>query len=187
MTPFYTFCLILLISCLLTNVVEGQKFNAFKSYKDAKIKPKHYGREEQRTHPIEEYLTSNQMKMMRARKGGDTADNSFDNNWSGFDTFKKIRQQRGGRKSATAPVDEGDATRRLDATEMDSLYEGQGTSSYFVLVGGLLVMLSVGVMLAFNHAMTSLDKNTDKQAEDKQRMVSSLPMMDTQDQIENLA
>ena len=85
--------LFLLLSILvLFNLVHSQKFNAFKSYKDAKVKPRHYGKGDQRTHPIEEYLTDNQMKMMRARKGGDTEDNSFDNNWSGFATFQKLRK-----------------------------------------------------------------------------------------------
>ncbi len=66
MLSFYT---LLIVCCILWVSSNGQKFNAFKSYKDAKIKPKHYGRTEQRSHPIEEYLSDNQIKMLRSRRG----------------------------------------------------------------------------------------------------------------------
>ncbi len=65
----------------------AQSFNSFKSYKDAKVKPKQYATKNT-DHDIEEYLTPLQQKMLRARTGKDTADVMFDNKWSGFNGFK---------------------------------------------------------------------------------------------------
>lgn len=65
----------------------AQNFNAFKDYKDAKVKPKQYAAKNT-DHDIEEYLTPLQQKMLRARTGKDTSDVMFDNKWSGFNGFK---------------------------------------------------------------------------------------------------
>lgn len=72
----------------------GGKFNYYKSYKDAKEKPKNYGKKIQRNHPITEYLSPEQMKMFQKRYGPDESDAMFDNNWSGKNTIRSNPQRR---------------------------------------------------------------------------------------------
>ncbi len=87
--PYLTLYLIVVL--ILTVPSGAQKFNAFKSYKDAAVKPANYGRVERRNFPIEEYLSGNQMKMMRSRRGADRSEDMFDNSWSGFKQYKENR------------------------------------------------------------------------------------------------
>ena len=69
---------------LQINLVCSQtKFNMFKSYKNAKVRPKQYS-QRSRPHSIEEYLSPSQMKMLRERSGPDKSENMFDANWSGY-------------------------------------------------------------------------------------------------------
>ncbi|RYG93935.1 hypothetical protein EON65_58215 [archaeon] len=69
-----------LVALLVLNVflASGQKFNAFKSYKNARVKPRNYGSVERRDHDIGEYLTVEQIRMMRKRKGRDEPEDMFD-------------------------------------------------------------------------------------------------------------
>ena len=77
---------IFLIFCLLLHCTKSQsEYNLFKSYKDADIKPHHYGKNLRRQHPIEEYLTGNQIRMMKHRKSKSIhSDAKFKSNWSGI-------------------------------------------------------------------------------------------------------
>ena len=76
--------------------ITGQQFNVFKSYKDAKVKPKRYGAKIQKNHDVTEYLNDNQMKMYKSRYGPNQAGEEFDNNWSGYDkgARKALRKKR---------------------------------------------------------------------------------------------
>mmetsp|Transcript_31785 Transcript_31785/g.53617 ORF Transcript_31785/g.53617 Transcript_31785/m.53617 type:complete len:180 (+) Transcript_31785:63-602(+) len=85
-------------SLLIANVGNTQEFNAFKSYKEAKVKPPHYGKLEKRSHPMEEYLTGPQMRMMKHRKSRKKHRDSvlYHEKWSGFhvdSTDKRLLQQ----------------------------------------------------------------------------------------------
>lgn len=88
---FNILCLAVLLLSFFASPSNAQKFNAFKSYKDAAVKPANYGRVQRRNFPIEEYLSGNQMKMMMARRGKDRPEDTFDNNWSGFKQYKDNR------------------------------------------------------------------------------------------------
>lgn len=107
-----------------------QKFNIFKSYKDATVKPDNYGKVIRKDHPVTEYLDSKQLKMLRERTGPDTADNTFDNHWSGFkdksllNQSKQKRKGGGGggtrkrnmRKVKKNPAEDGDSAEDADET-----------------------------------------------------------------------
>jgi len=57
----------------------------FKSYKDKPIKPPHYGKSEKRSFHISEYLTPQQIRMMRHRQSqADHPTAKFKSNWSGL-------------------------------------------------------------------------------------------------------
>ena len=71
----YLVCVALAL-CIISSW--GQKFNSFKSYKNARVKPRNYGKIERRDHDIEEYLTAEQVRMMSKRKGRDEAEDLFD-------------------------------------------------------------------------------------------------------------
>jgi hypothetical protein len=77
---------------LLFYLSYSQKFNYFKSYKDAAVKPKNYGRKVQRDHSVTEYLSPNQIKMLRKRKGPDEPNNMVDASWTGLN--KQSRRLR---------------------------------------------------------------------------------------------
>lgn len=87
------------ILSMLISYVACQRFNTFKSYKDAAVKPANYGKVIQKDHPITEYLDSKQLKMLQERTGPVTPDNSFDNSWSGFkdkSVLAELKKKRGG-------------------------------------------------------------------------------------------
>ena len=79
------FVLILIGMLVLINMTNSQqKFNIFKSYENANVKPKQYSKKYLR-HSIDEYLTSVQKQMMKRRKDKkDQQNDLFDENWSGF-------------------------------------------------------------------------------------------------------
>ena len=61
-------------------------FNAFKSYKDAAVKPPHYGKKLKIMHPAHEYLSENQLRMMTHRKSKNHhPDAVYKETWTGFD------------------------------------------------------------------------------------------------------
>ena len=62
--------------------LQGQ-FDAFKSYANARVKPPQYAKKNLR-HSTSEYLTQNQMYMMKMRTGPDDPAHSFSASWSGF-------------------------------------------------------------------------------------------------------
>lgn len=105
---------LLLVHCLAF-VCFSQQFSVFKSYKDAKVKPKNYGRKIQREHATEEYLDETQLKMLRARKSAvtDAADVMTDQ-WSGFEVNKKLRKRAGAAPRAAA-AERFQTERRLGA------------------------------------------------------------------------
>lgn len=82
MTIFILILIGLLVTINMTN--SQQKFNIFKSYENAKVKPKQYTKKHLR-HPINEYLTKVQKQMLRKRiDKKDNIGDLFDENWSGF-------------------------------------------------------------------------------------------------------
>ncbi len=88
-------CSILIICVIiLTRTSEAQnKFNHFKSYKDSKVKPPHYGMKVKNSHPIHEYLNEDQKRMMKHRKSDvHHPDAVYKETWSGFD--KSTRRLR---------------------------------------------------------------------------------------------
>jgi hypothetical protein len=93
MTKISTIFVLVILSCL-SIISLAQNFNNFGSYKDAKVKPRNYGKVLKRRHPVTEYLSENQIEMLMRRKAPTTADHSFDNNWSGFNEYKKVVKNR---------------------------------------------------------------------------------------------
>jgi hypothetical protein len=67
-----------------------QEFNVFKSYGNAKTRPKQYSKRIRTRHVIDEYLSPMQREMQSNRKGRDKPDNMFKNDWSGFDKLRKL-------------------------------------------------------------------------------------------------
>jgi len=88
----------LFLSCIV--LVTCQTFNVFKSYKDAKVKPKNYAKQIQTEHPAEDYLDETQMKMLSMRNSKNVpASAAISDNWSGF---KQYQQSDTGRARATS-------------------------------------------------------------------------------------
>jgi hypothetical protein len=81
----------LLYFTMLAVLAQSQvRFNAFKSYKDERIKPPHYAKKEVNRHPINEYLTGNQLRMMKHRNSErHHPDAVYKENWSGFDKDRR--------------------------------------------------------------------------------------------------
>lgn len=80
--------IVLAVLSVLTNA--QTRFNPFKSYKDERIKPPHYAKKEVNRHPIDEYLSGNQLRMMKHRKSNKYhPDASYKENWSGFDKERR--------------------------------------------------------------------------------------------------
>lgn len=79
--------LFLLVVLGLFALLHAQKFNTFKSYAKAKVRPEKYAKRSTR-HAISEYLTPIQIKMLNERNSKDTPDVMFDNKWSGFNGFQ---------------------------------------------------------------------------------------------------
>ncbi len=67
------------------------EFNEFKSYQNARKKPPQYGNQKRQHHDIKEYLTANQLRMMKYRYGKDEPAVMFDGKWSGFDKGYNIK------------------------------------------------------------------------------------------------
>ena len=62
-----------------------QKFNVFKSYANADVKPPQYAKQKKHLrHSINEYLDPIQMKMKQVRESPDRPDAMFHAKWSGF-------------------------------------------------------------------------------------------------------
>lgn len=77
---------VLLVLCALMLALAQNKFNAFKSYRHEKVKPPHYGTKEVIRHPIHEYLSEPQKRMMKHRKSAvHHPDAVYKEGWSGFD------------------------------------------------------------------------------------------------------
>lgn len=71
---------------VLAMVSAQNKFNAFKSYRHEKVKPPHYATREVIRHPIHEYLSEPQKRMMKHRNSNaHHPDAVYKENWSGFD------------------------------------------------------------------------------------------------------
>lgn len=151
---------LLLVHCLAF-VCLSQQFSVFKSYKDAKVKPKNYGRKIQREHAVEEYLDETQLKMLRARKSAvaDPADVMTDQ-WSGFEVNKKLRK-RSGAAPREAVAERFQTERRLGAAPSSWLELVQRrTSLFFVnraeLNGSFGGSWATGVFVALAFAFCSL-------------------------------
>lgn len=82
----HRFCILIFSFCVAIFAISAtdNKFNRFKSYKDSKYKPIHYGNTEQRNHDVEEYLSPIQKDMYNIRKSPNRAEHMFDSKWSGF-------------------------------------------------------------------------------------------------------
>ena len=74
--------------------VRSDEFNAFKSYQNARKKPPQYGSQNRQHHDVKEYLTVNQLRMMKYRYGKDEPDVMFDGKFSGFDKGYNIKNSR---------------------------------------------------------------------------------------------
>lgn len=76
--------IVVLLSVILM-ISAQNKFNAFKSYRNEKVKPPHYGTQEVIRHPIHEYLSEPQKRMMKHRKSNSHhPDAVYKDTWSGF-------------------------------------------------------------------------------------------------------
>ncbi len=86
---FTLYVLLLIFIMVSINMTNSQhKFNIFKSYENAQVKPKQYSKKQLR-HSNNEYLTSVQKQMLKKRKEKqDNSKDMFDDNWSGFDLEK---------------------------------------------------------------------------------------------------
>lgn len=84
------FLIVLFIACLASGVQGVKKFNYYKSYKNSNSKPKNYGTKIQRDHPITDYLTNEQLVMLKRRKGTDQDGFTFDENWDGKDPKRRL-------------------------------------------------------------------------------------------------
>lgn len=101
----YTFVAIFLLVFVLALTSGENRFNAFKSYKNERIKPPHYAKKEVNRHPIHEYLSDNQLRMMKHRKSKNHhPDAVYKESWSGFDK---------------------DSRRKLDTLSEENTIEGQ--------------------------------------------------------------
>ncbi len=83
---------VVFLSVVLT--VLSDEFNAFKSYQNARKKPPQYS-QNRNHHDIKEYLTANQLRMMKYRYGKDEPDVMFNGKFSGFDKGYNIKNSRG--------------------------------------------------------------------------------------------
>lgn len=81
---------VIALAVLIAVTNAQSRFNPFKSYKDERIKPPHYAKKEVNHHPIHEYLSGNQLRMMKHRKSNKHhPDASYKENWSGFDKERR--------------------------------------------------------------------------------------------------
>lgn len=88
MTTFARIVFLCIVLSLLY-VNSAQEFNAFKSYKNAKQRPPHYAIKEKKRHPIHEYLSKEQIRMMRHRESTQNhPDATYKESWRGFDSPK---------------------------------------------------------------------------------------------------
>mmetsp|Transcript_32491 Transcript_32491/g.30968 ORF Transcript_32491/g.30968 Transcript_32491/m.30968 type:complete len:170 (+) Transcript_32491:195-704(+) len=102
---------LLLISICMISCQSPGKFNIFKDYSKAKIRPAQYSTTRTAVrHPINEYLDEKQMKMKRHRNGPDSPNKMF--------------QDKGWRGSKEANTNTGE-TRRL-------LYKGEAANNTFI-------------------------------------------------------
>ena len=92
------------IALLLGTAAAQNKFNAFKSYRNEKVKPPHYGAKLKNNHPIDEYLNGDQVRMMKHRKSqSHHPDAVYKETWSGFDKpSRKLNAQIVEEKSETS-------------------------------------------------------------------------------------
>jgi len=74
----------ILFSIWIDCINSQRKFNVFKSYENADVKPPQYS-EKRLRHSIKEYLDPVQKKMLHLRHSVDQPNRMFDANWSGFD------------------------------------------------------------------------------------------------------
>lgn len=72
-------------------LVISDEFNEFKSYQNAEKKPPQYGNQKRQHHDIKEYLTANQLRMMKYRYGKDEKDVMYNGKFSGFDKGYNIK------------------------------------------------------------------------------------------------
>mmetsp|Transcript_35627 Transcript_35627/g.70840 ORF Transcript_35627/g.70840 Transcript_35627/m.70840 type:complete len:160 (+) Transcript_35627:114-593(+) len=84
------FIILLALLSMATLGIGQRQFNSFKSYKDAKIKPPHYSKIIKRNHPMNEYLSESQLRMMKHRTSQrHHPDSTFKENWTGFDKNRR--------------------------------------------------------------------------------------------------
>lgn len=132
-SAFNIIYLALLLFSLLALPSNAQQFSAFKSYKDAAVKPANYGHVERRNFPIEEYLSGNQMKMLKARRGRSRPEEMFDNNWSGFKQYKDNRAAGKALSSSVTTDSNNYNWRRLSNENEATLTEIRSWSIYIVV------------------------------------------------------
>ena len=77
----------------------GKSFNRFKSYRDAKHKPIHYGKKPKINHPIHEYLSDIQKDMYKIRRSStNKQEHMFDHKWTGFHDKSQAVRERDNRR-----------------------------------------------------------------------------------------
>lgn len=91
--------LIFIVVQTLWILCSSQSFSVFKSYKDAKVRPKNYARKSQRSFPVEDYLDQTQLSMLKKRQNKLTIpSDTMTDQWSGFDVYKRIQKSRSAQK-----------------------------------------------------------------------------------------
>ena len=124
-------CLIIIILTIILTIVQSQSaFNIYKAYDKASIRPPQYGANRKRnTHPINEYLSPQQLQMAKIRSSNadEAGDTWTPNNLNGFTQYKKFQAQGSIRSaaasSAAAAKKAGDFSgvrrRKLIETDID--------------------------------------------------------------------
>jgi hypothetical protein len=131
---------VVLFTSLLFLCQSQDKFNHFKSYKDAIVKPDRYV-DVVTSHPIDEYLDPSQKIMHKKRTSAvDHPSDTFDNNWNGFEqknlSKKKAAVIRAKRESSSSirKKRDRDPSRRLRGETESAIDNGgshnQTTHSY---------------------------------------------------------
>lgn len=67
----------------IISIVNSQQFSPFKSYKDSRVKPRAYARNNVR-HAISEYLDPTQIKMLQKRNSLPDPEEVYTDKWTGF-------------------------------------------------------------------------------------------------------
>jgi hypothetical protein len=113
-----------------------QKFDIYKSYANAKVKPPQYGKNINRPSrfAISEYLTPVQKKMMVKRTSPDQPQDQFDGNWSGYNLKINANKANSIRRLTEQGVKEEEVYQNRISSSSSS-WSQWGASSRYISVG----------------------------------------------------